>query len=203
MSDTKGSQSEISSRAEQRRCQVLDAAAECFRLHGFHGASMAQISKLAGMSPGHIYHYFENKEAIIAAIVERDAHIMLEWTEFFLSTDSILETMVDEVPAGIEHMMYPHSAGLMLEFTAESARNPTIAAIMQEYKRQGKARMTRILELEMAQRGATTTEDVAMKTEVIGSMFDGLLLKAIYNPNVDKQKLGQLMGKVIRYILTL
>ena len=59
---------------------MLDAAAICFRNHGFHGASMAQISKTAGMSPGHIYHYFDNKEAIIAAIVERDMEEMMEWT---------------------------------------------------------------------------------------------------------------------------
>jgi AcrR family transcriptional regulator len=66
-----------SDRAAQRRHQVLDAAAICFRNHGFHGASMAQISKTAGMSPGHIYHYFDNKEAIIAAIVERDMEEMI------------------------------------------------------------------------------------------------------------------------------
>lgn len=203
MSDTKDNQSEMTNRATQRKCQVLDAAAECFRLHGFHGASMAQISKLAGMSPGHIYHYFENKEAIIAAIVERDAHTMLEWTEFFLASDSILDTMVEEVPAGIEHAMYPHSAALMLEIVAESARNPSIAAIIQEHKRAGKERMMRLLELEMAQRNVTTTEDIATKTEVIGSIFDGLLLKAVHNPNIDKQKLGLLISKVVRFILTL
>lgn len=203
MSDIKGSQVEISTKAGQRRCQVLNAAAECFRLHGFHGATMAQISKLAGMSPGHIYHYFESKEAIIAAIVERDAHKVLEWTEFFLASDSILETMIDEVPAGIEHMMYPHSAALMLEIMAESARNPNVAAIMKEHKRQGKEQMVNLLKLEMAQRKVETHENIEMKTEIIHSLFDGLLLKAIFNPNIDKRELGQLMSKVLRFILTL
>ena len=37
-------------RALARRQQVLDAAAECFRRRGFHGASMAEIAKTAGMS---------------------------------------------------------------------------------------------------------------------------------------------------------
>ena len=41
-------------RAEARKTQVLNAATECFRRQGFHGASMAQISKAAGMSVGHI-----------------------------------------------------------------------------------------------------------------------------------------------------
>jgi len=51
---------------DARRAQIRAAAGECFRQHGFHGTSIAQISKRAGMSTGHIYHYFENKEAIIA-----------------------------------------------------------------------------------------------------------------------------------------
>ena len=86
-----------SDRTVQRRNQVLDAAAICFRNHGFHGASMAQISKTAGMSPGHIYHYFGSKEAIITAIVERDIEEMVEWTEIFYTSDNILQTMVDSV----------------------------------------------------------------------------------------------------------
>jgi TetR/AcrR family transcriptional regulator, repressor for uid operon len=49
--------------AEARREQVLDAAAHCFRRHGYHGASMAEIAGAAAMSPGHIYHYFQSKEA--------------------------------------------------------------------------------------------------------------------------------------------
>ena len=31
--------------AEARRQQILDAAADCFRRHGYHGASMAQIAE--------------------------------------------------------------------------------------------------------------------------------------------------------------
>ena len=59
-------------RAANRRRQVLDAAATCFRRSGFHGASMSEISKAAGMSAGHIYNYFASKDAIIAAFVEEN-----------------------------------------------------------------------------------------------------------------------------------
>ena len=41
---------------------ILDAAKKCFIEHGFHAASMANIAETAGMSPGLIYRYFENKE---------------------------------------------------------------------------------------------------------------------------------------------
>src|SRR3546814_8434618 len=57
-------------RGEQRRRQILMAAADCFERRGFHGSSMAEISKVAGMSVGHIYHNFANKDAIIKAMAE-------------------------------------------------------------------------------------------------------------------------------------
>ena len=48
------------------------AAMKCFVENGFHGSSMAELAKRAGMSVGHICHYYESKDAIIEAIVDRD-----------------------------------------------------------------------------------------------------------------------------------
>lgn len=39
---------------ETRRQQILDAACERVRQSGFHGASMAEIAKAAGLSVGQI-----------------------------------------------------------------------------------------------------------------------------------------------------
>ena len=43
---------------EARRQQILDAACDCVRQAGFHGASMAEIAKASGLSVGLIYRYF-------------------------------------------------------------------------------------------------------------------------------------------------
>jgi len=59
-------------RNRARRDQILSAAMKCFVENGFHGSSMAELAKRAGMSVGHIYHYYESKDAIIEAIVDRD-----------------------------------------------------------------------------------------------------------------------------------
>lgn len=193
-----------SDRAAQRRHQVLDAAAICFRNHGFHGASMAQISKTAGMSPGHIYHYFDNKEAIIAAIVERDMEEMMEWTgQIFYSSDDILQSMLDGVECGVEANTDPECAALMLEIMAESARNPQIAATVKQCNQIARQRLIDVLVKEMAQRGAVSSVDVQVKTDLIASMFDGLLMKCIHNPTMDKAALTMLMRKVMLFVLTL
>ncbi|MBB6054581.1 TetR/AcrR family transcriptional regulator [Tolumonas osonensis] len=192
-----------SDRTVQRRNQVLDAAAICFRNHGFHGASMAQISKTAGMSPGHIYHYFGSKEAIITAIVERDIEEMVEWTEIFYTSDNILQTMVDSVSCGIEANTQRDNAALMLEIFAESSRNPQIAATLQKSHAFGHQRLYDLLKKEMAQRGATSEFDVSVKVDLIAAMFDGLLLKSIHNPDLDKAALTRLMRQVMQFVLML
>lgn len=53
---------------EEKRAEILEAAHRCFLRHGLQGASISIICKEAGIGPGHLYHYFENKEAIVEAM---------------------------------------------------------------------------------------------------------------------------------------
>src|SRR3981081_4928887 len=55
---------------EDRREQIIDAAMRVFSQKGFTRATNKDIAREAGITPGLIYHYFENKEALLKAIVE-------------------------------------------------------------------------------------------------------------------------------------
>ena len=55
----------------QRREKLLDAAIEIFFQKGFHATRLEDIVKQAGLSKGILYLYFENKEAIFLALIER------------------------------------------------------------------------------------------------------------------------------------
>lgn len=52
-----------------RREIVLNAARTTFFEQGFEGASMREIAKQAGYTPGAIYHYFKSKEEVYAALL--------------------------------------------------------------------------------------------------------------------------------------
>ena len=54
---------------DTRRALVLDAARTVFEKLGIEGASIREIAKQAGYTPGAIYSYFENKEAIYGALL--------------------------------------------------------------------------------------------------------------------------------------
>ena len=53
-----------------RRALVLDAARAVFLDAGIEGASVREIARKAGYTPGAIYSYFESKEAIYAALLD-------------------------------------------------------------------------------------------------------------------------------------
>lgn len=55
---------------EGKRQEILAAAHRCFLRNGLQGASISMICKEAGMSPGHLYHYFPSKEAIIEQMAD-------------------------------------------------------------------------------------------------------------------------------------
>ena len=115
--------SSADSRAKLRRQQVLEAAEHCFRACGFHGASIASIAKKAGMSSGHIYHYFENKEAIIGASVAHEAGITVARMQGFARSDDVLATLVEEAEGALMRSLDPSSNALIMEILSEAGRN--------------------------------------------------------------------------------
>ena len=57
---------------ERRRAQILDGALQVFSTKGFAEATIKDIAAAAGIgSPGLIYHYFKDKEAVFRQLVEQ------------------------------------------------------------------------------------------------------------------------------------
>lgn len=115
-------------RDEVRRAQIVEAARQCVVRQGFHAASMATLAATAGMSVGQIYRYFPNKEAIVHAIVaELVARRMVRIAR---------PGEIGRLARRLARRQLPADAGeaddhaLLLEITAEAARNPAVAEIV-------------------------------------------------------------------------
>lgn len=187
-----------SPRSELRRMQILDAAADCFRTHGFHGASIAQISRTAGMSAGHIYHYFENKEAIIAAIVERDLDHLHQLSEELRSAPDMLSAMLHQADNGVSDQLDPHCAALKLEILAEASRNPAVAATVHQTDRACLASLDATLRVLKRSLGQEADDaEIRALSELLATMFEGLTVRAVRNPALDKALVSGIFRKVI------
>ncbi|MBA3637518.1 MAG: TetR/AcrR family transcriptional regulator [Actinomycetota bacterium] len=54
-----------------RREQIVGAATRVFAEKGFRRATTREVARAAGVSEGTIYNYFENKDALLLAILDR------------------------------------------------------------------------------------------------------------------------------------
>jgi AcrR family transcriptional regulator len=190
------------SRAAARRQQILAAAAQCFREHGFHGASIARISKIAGMSAGHIYHYFENKEAIIGAIVAQDLETLLTLTAELRAACNVRDALIERAAEGVLDQLDPDGAALKVEIVAEAARNPRVARIVREADATCRRElMVTIHAIRSAAGHDDTAEATADMVEVLASLFEGLLLRTIRNPDLDRQRVAQRIQLAINDLL--
>ena len=190
-------------RSEARRAQILGAAADCFRSHGFHGASIAQISKSAGMSAGHIYHYFENKEAIIAAIVAQDLSDLLALTAELRSARDVKAALIERAVESVQEHLDPKTAGLQLEIVAEAARNSGVADIVHaadEQCRDVLADTLRTLRQAAGHRDSEAT--VSGMVEALAAMFEGLRIRTVRNPGLDRDALVRIFRRMVHDLLT-
>lgn len=190
-------------RAEARRAQIRAAAEQCFRQHGFHGTSIAQISKAAGMSTGHIYHYFENKEAIIADIVAQDLDRLLTLTAELRAASDVKSAMVERAVEGVGDNLDPDTAGLQLEIVAEAARNPRVADIVRAADRQCRDSLRETLRTLRKAAGHRDSEAaLSGMTEALAAMFEGLKIRSIRNPDLDRDAVVQTFRRMIHDLLS-
>ena len=177
-------------RALSRRQQVLDAAACCFSRSGFHGASMAQISKAAGMSAGHIYNYFDSKDAIIAAFVQQNMERVAAHMRDLQQQDDALQSMIDKVDESVRESLDPAIWALPLEIFSESARNPKIAALLHDADRRMRVQFRAIVKAARIKRGLAAEDRLLDgRVDTIIAMYQGLHVRALHNPGMDPMAL--------------
>lgn len=64
-------------RPQDGKDKILTAALNLFAQNGFHATSVSQIAKAAKVSKGLTYNYFDSKEALLLAIIERASETMM------------------------------------------------------------------------------------------------------------------------------
>ncbi|MCE2746451.1 MAG: TetR/AcrR family transcriptional regulator [Burkholderiales bacterium] len=187
-------------KAELRRQQILDAAAECFRKSGFHGASMSEIAKSFGMSAGHIYNYFESKEAIIEAMVKRDLDQALERIAKIQGEKDILKAMLGTVDEGVKRRI--DRSELDTEILAEAARNPKIAATVQGTDAVIREKVMHLIKGIQPLKDTPSCElNLTAKSTILMALFDGLQIRAIRDPNMKADDIARVLKSVIQQML--
>ncbi|MBN3842912.1 TetR/AcrR family transcriptional regulator [Burkholderia sp. Ac-20349] len=101
---------------------IVEAAARILERDGFDGYTTNAVAALAGVSIGSLYQYFPNRDALTAALVEREsAHLLddVDRAGALSSCDDVLRALVR---AAVAHQMRRPVLARLIDF--EEARLP-------------------------------------------------------------------------------
>lgn len=92
-------------RGERRIAQLLEAAASVFCTTGYAAASTNAIAREAGVSPGTLYQFFPNKEAIAIELGDRLMHEMRDMYGEALAPVDPATPLMEAVGAAVDRFI--------------------------------------------------------------------------------------------------
>lgn len=129
---------------EARQDQLLELGAELFADRSYEDVHIEELSEVAGVSRGLLYHYFPTKRAFFAAMVRRESGRMLE-----LTAPDPAWPILEGLRRGIESYLdycQGHKTGVKAIFHGAASADPEIQAIIEDDMRVQEERITSAIE---------------------------------------------------------
>ncbi|MGY8632282.1 TetR/AcrR family transcriptional regulator [Bradyrhizobium sp. 14AA] len=184
---------------EQKRGEILGAAIRCFIRDGFRGASTTDICTEAGISPGHLYHYFPSKEAIIEAMIDLGLAHAAERFEKILAADDVIEALLADIED--TSLRFRPAQILNLDGLAEAARNPEFAGIIERHTAAVRGMWSDFLRQAQDQGRVDPGLDPGATANILIALIDGSRAMPIRNPKLDiKQSAEHLRTMLVRFL---
>jgi AcrR family transcriptional regulator len=90
-----------------KREQIIDGAKRVFMRMGFDAASMNDVTREAGVSKGTIYVYFQSKEDLFAALIDREkGRFAEEMREILAHAEKVEEGLSQFATAFVRHILF-------------------------------------------------------------------------------------------------
>ena len=118
--------------------EIVEAALELFSVQGFEATSISQIASAVGIRKASLYSHFENKQAILDALVKEvleqyGAHSIFAKTDWEKDADNLPLTPDDAVQmikGQIRYILHdPHISKARKMLVIEQFQNPELAKL--------------------------------------------------------------------------
>ncbi|PCE32884.1 TetR/AcrR family transcriptional regulator [Burkholderia ubonensis] len=183
---------------EQRREQILLAAAQVFKAKGFHGARTEDICAQAGMSAGAVFRYFSDKRETINAIIDIERY-MQDFNRL-LSKEGLnrLADMTADQLVEIGQTGYGLGVDSWLELARDSERRPDLLAL----DRKMRTDFADVLARGQAEGWVRQSLDPQGAVNIVFSLFNGLWLDQSLGTSIDIDRTAAALGDFFRtYVL--
>ncbi len=186
---------------QHRRAVILEAAASVFATKGFTRATVKEIAERAGIAPGTIYLYFENKRELLLSIAEQLAELMpdeLELPPQNVSEAALVQQLLDQMLLAL-HSRWDFIRALAAEmWTDEELRR--------DYLLQGLGPLLNIVEARLQthiDRREIRPLDTGIVTRaIVGAVATALIAAEVGVEDLDDPARRQhLSGELARFFL--
>jgi len=190
-------------RAGAQRERILCAAQRCFIDSGFHAASMASIADTAQMSAGLMYRYFENKSAIVLAIIERQLQEGRTQIAQLRSSSELADALLDVFTRWQARDPGVVNAALFLEMSAAATRDPQIAAALRRSDALILSDLAAWMNRARDDGGlGLPPETVATRALLLECFIRGLAVTAVRQPDMDARTIKDSIDNVVDRLLS-
>ncbi|MFJ9418912.1 TetR/AcrR family transcriptional regulator [Streptomyces sp. NPDC101227] len=169
---------------QQTRGRLLAAAAELFTERGVNGASVEQIAERAGYTRGAFYGNFEDKNALVAELLQQRTRRELEevrtLTQDAASFDDAVGKLRDWNHERARHL--PEWLALRMELVLYALRNEELRPLLAERELLARDAHAAGLEQAFAARGVGSPGDPAFLALIVHALEDGLLIQRLLTP---------------------
>jgi TetR/AcrR family transcriptional regulator, transcriptional repressor for nem operon len=202
MSPGSSDRRQLTRKGAETRARIVDAAAQLIYQQGVAGTTIEEVRDCAHVSSSQLYHYFDDKPALVRAVIERQADLAIGTQERFdlSSLDGLREWrdfVVDHNRDSSGRGGCPvGSLGSALAETEPEARTVVAAA----FKRWEASIMAGLLRMHALGRLQPEADPRQLAMALLAALEGGLLLAQIQR---DPEPLAAALDAMITLIATL
>jgi AcrR family transcriptional regulator len=112
---------------DEKMRQILEGARRVFLADGFDGASMNDIARVAAVSKGTLYVYFQSKQALFEALIREEHRRTAERLSMFDEAEPDVALVLKRFGNALMNvMLLPEHIALVRTVSAAAAKFPTI-----------------------------------------------------------------------------
>lgn len=185
---------------EDRRRQLRQAATRVFARKGYHATRIADIATEAGVAYGLVYHYYKNKEEILASVFEDN------WAFFVRAIDGLSRneaTFAQKLDACVGFMIeaYRIAPDVVSVLVVEVARSPMALedTRMHGFRKGFAALADLIAEAQKAGQVRKGLDPMIAAVCLLGSLetiLTGIVLKAIDGSQENLEKMRKQVSEL-------
>jgi AcrR family transcriptional regulator len=188
-----------------KRRQIIEGARAAFLEQGFDAASMNDIARIAGVSKGTLYVYFQNKEQLFQAICSEECLSQAEGLFNFDADDSDVEATLTRI--GIDFVTLvcrPEKASSARTVIAIAERMPEIGrAYYETGPARGIALLSEYLKKKVKQRILAIDDCEVVAAQLIEALLAPLFKPVLFNfgKPPTQERIRYVVGIAVRAFL--